>query len=104
MRFLISVACICIIAFVGYFFWGEYEKQQASQRAATAAYQAAIIQAKRQLYEKCDAAVKDLKALIDANITSGNDVYLSAQHRVNKCLIENKNSDWFKENIHVKTW
>lgn len=36
MRLLIAAACVAVIAFVGYFFWGEYIDAQARERTAEA--------------------------------------------------------------------
>lgn len=48
MRILIGAACIAVLTYVGYFFWGEYERSQ-----ALALFQKAEMQAKVRLdYEK----------------------------------------------------
>lgn len=36
MRLLIAAACVAVIAFVGYFFWGEYSQSQARAQYAQA--------------------------------------------------------------------
>jgi len=33
MKALIAAACIAVLAFVGYYFWGEYSKYEARQEA-----------------------------------------------------------------------
>ena len=34
MKALIATACVAILAFVGYFFWGEYSKSKAAAELA----------------------------------------------------------------------
>lgn len=34
MKLLVGAACVAVIAFVGYFFWGEYASSQAVNRQA----------------------------------------------------------------------
>ena len=36
MKALVGATCIAVIAFVGYFFWGEYAKETAREKAAVA--------------------------------------------------------------------
>lgn len=35
MKVLIGLACVAVIAFVGYYFWGEWQKVEASRTAAS---------------------------------------------------------------------
>ncbi|KFL24994.1 hypothetical protein JP74_21760 [Devosia sp. 17-2-E-8] len=37
MRLLVAVACVAVIAFVGYFFWGEWNAYRAREEVQTAA-------------------------------------------------------------------
>lgn len=104
MRLLIGTTCVAIIAFVGYFFWGEYAKNQAAQRVEQTRRQTALNESNRQKYKECDDAVSTLQAIIDANISANNDVFAKAQRYVDHCLRENKDSDWYHKNIGIKSW
>lgn len=34
MRLLVGLACVAVIAFVGYFFWGEWQRSQDAEAAS----------------------------------------------------------------------
>lgn len=111
MKILISAACIAVLAFVGYFFWGEYEKRQALQemkqaveRVEQANRQAALEERDKEKYKVCSDAVARLQAIIDANISSESDVYSQVKSSVDDCLRTHKGSSWYDKNIHIKKW
>jgi predicted negative regulator of RcsB-dependent stress response len=100
MRFLIGAACVAVIAFVGYFFWGEYNKSQAIERAMQAAQQAKT----EQRDNECDARVSDLNSWIGGNPTGQSKSFLEAREYVDQCLKLSAGTDWYNKNIHVKYW
>lgn len=63
MRFLIGATCVAVIAFVGYFFWGEYEKSRSLARLEHETKQAKI----RLDYEKSCWRIMDNHAQYDKN-------------------------------------
>lgn len=104
MKALIGAACIAVIAFVGYFFWGEYEKSQAASRAAKASYQEALEQVRKQKNDDCDAGVRDLTSWINGKPKGKAKSFAEARDYVDQCLRQSKGTDWYDKNIHIKYW
>ncbi|MDH7786328.1 hypothetical protein QBD01_002349 [Ochrobactrum sp. 19YEA23] len=51
MKLLVGAACVAVIAFVGYFFWGEYQRREEQKIAELRAEKLT-----------CDTMLSDLKA------------------------------------------
>lgn len=104
MKVLIGTACIAVIAFVGYFFWCEYEKSQATSRAAKATYQEALEQVRKHNNAECDRRVRDLTSWVNGKPTGETKSFAEAREYVDRCLNLSKGTDWYDKNIHVKYW
>lgn len=104
MRVLIGLTCVAVIAFVGYFFWGEYEKSQAATKAARAMYQSALEQVKEQRDTECDARLRDLTSWVNGKPEGKSKSFLEARDYVDQCLNLSAGTDWYDKNIHIKYW
>ena len=104
MRFLVGAACVAVIAFVGYYFWGEYQQSQAASRAAQARNKANLEQLTKQRHQECDARVSDLKSWVSGKPEGASKSFLEAREYVDQCLRNSKGTDWYDKNIHIKYW
>ncbi|GEM_PF-3353886 len=104
MRVLIGATCVAVLAFVGYFFWGEYQQSQAATRAAQAMHKATMEKQKEQRDFECDARVTDLKSWVAGKPSGQSQSFLEAREYVDQCLKLSTGTDWYDKNIHVKYW
>lgn len=100
MKALVGAACVAIIAFVVYFFWGEYQqrKQAESVRAAYAAQQLADTQ------RSCDEWVTELKSWKNGHPEGKAKSFVQARDQVDRCLHTLRGTSWYDRNITEKYW
>ncbi|MGU3577099.1 hypothetical protein ACLBWZ_16410 [Brucellaceae bacterium C25G] len=104
MRFLAGTAFVAIIAFVGFFFWGEYAAFQVKTDAKKARNQAAIEDVRKQKDAVCDVRVVELNSWVNGKPVGESKSFAEARARVDLCLKQSEGTEWHDRNIHVKYW
>lgn len=65
LKSLVALACVAIVAFVGFFFWQEYQARAADEERAAAASKCAL---NRRVAENAKAAGEDIPRHVRENL------------------------------------
>lgn len=100
MKVLISIACVAITAFVGYFFWSEYQ----ASRVIRSFESSADAEYKDEMAKACSAWVLELTSWKNGRPIGKANSFAEARNEVENCLVTLKGTAWYSDNIHVKYW
>jgi Flp pilus assembly protein TadB len=100
MKALVAAACIAVLAAVGYFFWGEYER---ANRLAEAK-KIASSTSRAEIERICDKWVASLESWKASKPDGHAASFADARDHVDKCLKATEGTDWHSNNLSVKYW
>lgn len=93
MKALVGAACVAIIAFVVYFFWGEYQRSDAAKR-----------QRQANVEVVCDGWVAELNSWKNGTPQHRAKSFAAARDQVDSCFNTLRDTQWYSRNIAIKYW
>lgn len=104
MRTLVAAACIAVLAFVGYYFWGEYSRAKLALQKEENAARAVLANSEHLREQACDKWIAALNSWKNGKPNDLARSFPEAREQVGSCLTEGTGAGWRERNISVKYW
>ncbi|APY14320.1 hypothetical protein GJU94_14040 [Brucella sp. 10RB9214] len=100
MKALVGAACVAIIAFVVYFFWGEYQRREQASAVSAAFAAQQMVETQRD----CDEWVVELRSWKSGHPEGKAKSFVQARDQVDRCLNTLRGTSWADRNNKEKYW